>query len=211
MIAQHELDVPSVLFERSKFLRRVRDGLLQGRPAGFIHGSAPDLRSPSLSGCVFLEVPKTLWDVTDEAKQHVHGGSLDVSAGFPARDRIATEPQKPGKLGLRQTVPFSDRADLVCGEQGIPGAISVEGALTELAGLVYPQNHLVTLGTAQMRRVRNGNLFTVNRKSQGRAPLAHCRSAVGACVFRKDSLGVLPGASLVSWLSPSCHSHCPSS
>src|SRR5439155_25858325 len=124
-------DVPSVLFERSKFLRRVRDGLLQGRPAGFIHGSALDLRSPRLSGRVFLEVPKTLWDVADEAKQHVHGGCLDVSAGFPARDRIATEPQKASKLGLRQTVPFSDGADLVSGEQSIPGPIGVKGALAE--------------------------------------------------------------------------------
>ena len=165
MIAQHELDVPSVLFERSKFLRRVRDGLLQGRPAGFIHGSALDLRSPRLSGCVFLEVPKTLWDVTDEAKQHVHGGSLDVSAGFPARDRIAAEPQKTRKLSLRQSVSLSDRSDFVCREQRIPSAIDVESALSELAGMVHSQDDLMALGAAQMRCVRNCDLLAVDGES----------------------------------------------
>jgi hypothetical protein len=79
---------------------------------GFIHEQLPiwcRRGTPSLSGCVFLQVLKALWDVLDEAKQHVRGGGLDVSARFPARDRIAAEPQKTSKLSLRQSVSISDR------------------------------------------------------------------------------------------------------
>ena len=116
------------------------------------------------SGRVFLQVSKALWDIADEAKQYVHRGCLDVPARFPAGDRVASESQQSGKLALGQTMPFSDGPDLVCGEQIVSGAIGIQGALSQLAGLIHSQDDLVALGAAQMRCARNGNFFPVHGK-----------------------------------------------
>src|SRR5438105_2013280 len=132
------------------------------------------------SGRVLAQVVETTWYVADEPEQDVHRRGLHVTPGLPPGKRVPSEVQELGERDLSEVEPLADRADLVRGEKAVLLPVERERAFAQVSHVVEPENDLAALRAAQVNRVGNRYLLSVDREVELGLTLAHARSAGGA-------------------------------